>query len=192
MKLSFITQDDYLQNYLSVEESLFYASELLNISDVDHKKNVQRVVKLLNIENCLNVRPNRCSGGERKRISIALELVSRPDLLILDEPTTGLDSVTTWQLINTLLGLSKISPPMAVAMTIHQPSGRLFKLLNSVYVMSYTSVYIHGLTSIHNRLLRTVRPLLLTVSQPVGLCPGGGLQTARNRKSPSLYVNHEK
>ena len=129
---------------MTVKESLFYASKLQNNSEVDHKSNVEDVGRLLDIENCLDLRPKRCSGGQKKRISIALELMSRPDILILDEPTTGLDSVTTWQLINTLISLSQMSPPMAIVATIHQPSGKLFNLFNSVYIMSPGQCLYHG------------------------------------------------
>ena len=113
-----------------------YASKLKNSSRTDHKKVVKEVITKLNLEKTVDNRPNRCSGGQRKRISIALELVSRPHILILDEPTSGLDSVTTWQLINTLVELTQQAEPLAVVATVHQPSAKLFNLFNSVYVMS--------------------------------------------------------
>ncbi|CAG2183239.1 unnamed protein product, partial [Oppiella nova] len=129
LRVACIGQEDHLENKLSVREALTFASKLKNSDSIDHKLNVQTVLKRLDIESCADVRAKRCSGGQRKRVSIALELVSRPNILILDEPTSGLDSSTTWQLINTLSDLCRQSQkgqPMAVVATIHQPSGKLF------------------------------------------------------------------
>jgi ABC-type multidrug transport system ATPase subunit len=137
VKFAFIAQDDYLLGRLKIRESLFYASKLKNGSRVDHEQVVEQVINRLRIQECANILPKRCSGGQKKRISIALELVSKPNILILDEPTSGLDTVSTWQLISTLNELTKQSEPMAVVATIHQPSAKLFNLFNSVYIMSY-------------------------------------------------------
>ncbi|CAG2107633.1 unnamed protein product, partial [Medioppia subpectinata] len=140
LKISVIGQEDRLDPRLSVREALNYASRLKSLDKTDHKLNVNAILKRLDIESCADVRAKRCSGGQRKRVSIALELVSRPNILILDEPTSGLDTSTTWQLINTLLDLTQQSEkgqPMAVVATIHQPSGKLFNLFHSVYIMSY-------------------------------------------------------
>ncbi|CAG2101883.1 unnamed protein product [Medioppia subpectinata] len=140
LKISVIGQEDRLDPRLTVREALNYASRLKNLENIDHKHNVEITIKRLDIESCADVRAKRCSGGQRKRVSIALELVSRPNILILDEPTSGLDTATTWQLINTLLDLTQQSQkgmPMSVVATIHQPSGKLFNLFHSVYIMSY-------------------------------------------------------
>jgi ABC-type multidrug transport system ATPase subunit len=94
------------------------------------------VMRKLMIQECAEIRPPSCSGGQLKRISIALELVSRPNILILDEPTSGLDSVTTWQLINTLIELTQQPEPIAIVVTIHQPSTKLFGLFNTIYLLS--------------------------------------------------------
>jgi len=118
---------------------------LKNGERVDHQLVVDNVINRLRIDDCANNRPVRCSGGQKKRISIALELVSKPNILILDEPTSGLDTVTTWQLISTLNELTKQTEPVAIIATIHQPSARLFNLFNAVYIMSYDGQCIyHG------------------------------------------------
>ena len=97
---------------------------------------VDNVIDKLMIKSCADNRPNRCSGGQQKRISIALELVSRPNVLILDEPTSGLDSVTTSQLIRLLIELTQQAEPMAIMLTIHQPSAKLFNLFDKIYLLS--------------------------------------------------------
>ena len=113
-----------------------FASRIKNDKDVDHETVVEEVIKRLMLEKCADNRPSRCSGGQLKRVLIACELVSRPNILILDEPTSGLDSVTTWQLINLLIDLTRQPEPQAIVLTIHQPSARLFNLLDMIYLMS--------------------------------------------------------
>ncbi len=130
---------------MQIRESLIYASKLKNSGHVDHQFIVDNVLEKLKIQECADILPNRCSGGQKKRISVALELVSKPNILILDEPTSGLDTSTTWQLITTLIELTKQTEPVAVVATIHQPSAKLFYLFNSVYIMSYDGQCIyHG------------------------------------------------
>lgn len=137
--MSYVQQDDYLLYQLKIREAMMYASKLKNINkdDFDHKKNIAKVMKQLGIEGCANLRPWWCSGGQKKRISIALELVSKPNVLILDEPTSGLDSVTTHQLIQTLYGLTQGKQPTAVICTIHQPSGPVFNIFHQTYILSH-------------------------------------------------------
>ncbi|CAG2100166.1 unnamed protein product, partial [Medioppia subpectinata] len=136
VKFAFIIQENYVLQRLTVRESLMFASKLKNDPVCDHKGIVADVIAKLNIQRCADNRPDRCSGGQLKRVLIALELVSRPNILILDEPTTGLDSVTTWQLITTLIELTQQPEPVAVVLTIHQPSARLFNLFDTIYLLS--------------------------------------------------------
>ena len=113
-----------------------YASKLKNESTANHKEICEDVLKKLMIEKCADNRPMDCSGGQLKRVLIGLELVSKPNILILDEPTSGLDSVTTWQLIKFLIKLTRQMEAVAVVITIHQPSARLFNLLDQIYLLS--------------------------------------------------------
>ena len=144
MKFAFIAQDNHLLSYLTVKESLWFASRLKNRVYADHRMIVNNVINKLMIESCAQNRPNKCSGGQLKRVSIALELVSRPNILILDEPTSGLDSVTTRQLIDLLIDLTQAAEPIAILLTIHQPSARLFNLFDIIYLLSYDGQCIYS------------------------------------------------
>jgi ABC-type multidrug transport system ATPase subunit len=91
-------------------------------------------------------RGGRVSGGERKRVSVACELVVRPSLLLLDEPTSGLDSSMALSLIKTLRYLADTSGH-SVAVVIHQPRTTIFNLFDSVLLLSRGHVVYNGPTA---------------------------------------------
>lgn len=74
------------------------------------------------------------SGGERKRTSIAFELISDPAVIILDEPTSGLDSLTSFIIVQDLRNLAK-EQRKTVVMTIHQPNSDIFELFDRLTLM---------------------------------------------------------
>lgn len=74
------------------------------------------------------------SGGERKRLAFAVELLNNPVILFCDEPTTGLDSYSAQQLVQTLYDLAKKGT--TILCTIHQPSSQLFDMFNNVLLLA--------------------------------------------------------
>lgn len=74
------------------------------------------------------------SGGERKRLAFAVELLNNPVILFCDEPTTGLDSFSAQQLVQTLYDLAKKGT--TILCTIHQPSSQLFDMFNNVLLLA--------------------------------------------------------
>ena len=136
--ISFVPQKDDLFMTFTVRETLVFASKMKNLSsDTNHEDEAMRVMKNLNLECCRDVKVSKCSGGQVKRVCIAVELISNPDILVLDEPTTGLDSSTAAQCVELLRRLieSKSNPPAIVA-TIHQPNYKIFQEFTSVYLLS--------------------------------------------------------
>jgi ABC-type multidrug transport system ATPase subunit/pSer/pThr/pTyr-binding forkhead associated (FHA) protein len=92
--IGYVPQDDVLHMELTVAQTLEFAAELRFPSDVakaDREQRIAEVLDELGLQERRDVRVASLSGGQRKRVSVALELLTRPSLLILDEPTSGLD-----------------------------------------------------------------------------------------------------
>ncbi len=106
-KISYVPQKEILHNNLTLEKSLFYSGCLRIPKEKQGsiKKKVAHVIKELNLEGKENTMIKRISGGEKKRASIASELLTKPDILFLDEPTSGLDSNIEKSTMKTLRNL---------------------------------------------------------------------------------------
>ena len=86
------------------------------------------------------------SGGERKRTNIGSELVTGPRVLLLDEPTTGLDSVTALRILHRLRDLAH-RDGRTIICTIHQPSSEIFEVLDDLMLLANGKVIYHGVAS---------------------------------------------
>lgn len=100
----------------------------------DHEPIINDILCNLNLNHRRENRANQLSGGERRRLSIALELVANPTIFFLDEPTSGLDEVTAAQCIRLLKNLAKQNK--TVVCTIHQPSATTFALFDHIFVLA--------------------------------------------------------
>jgi ABC-type multidrug transport system ATPase subunit/pSer/pThr/pTyr-binding forkhead associated (FHA) protein len=93
-ELGYVPQDEIVHRWLTVEEALRFGAQLRLPEDArrhEVDEAVRRVLGELGLTHRLSARIDRLSGGERKRVGVASELLNRPGLLFLDEPTTGLD-----------------------------------------------------------------------------------------------------
>ncbi|XP_014205193.1 ATP-binding cassette sub-family G member 4 isoform X2 [Copidosoma floridanum] len=159
---AYITQDDRLQLLLTVLENMRVAADLkLGTDTPKHVKEtvIEEILSTLGLYEHMYTMAGRLSGGQRKRLSIALELVNNPTVLFLDEPTTGLDSSSCTQVVNLLKVLARQG--RTIICTIHQPSATMFQLFDQVYVLSNGECLYQGAT--HNLL-----PYLESVKLP---CP---------------------
>lgn len=141
--VGYIEQEDIMFENLSVKETLTYSALLRLPGTLETEEKSQRVndvVDELGLAKCQNTyigggEKRGVSGGERKRVSIGVELVTSPSVLFLDEPTSGLDAFTAQAIIEKITELAKTSKK-TVLMTIHQPRTDILNLFDKVILLS--------------------------------------------------------
>lgn len=133
----YIMQEDLVQPKLTVSEAMRFSVDLKLGKSITAKEKlsaVNEILEILRLTNAKNTVMERLSGGERKRLSIALELVHNPPVIFLDEPTTGLDELSSSQCIDLLQSLARLG--RTVVCSIHTPSARIFAKFDHVYVVA--------------------------------------------------------
>ena len=141
IRSSFVANNekDFLILGLTAKQNLIYASKLKNSREdnVDHENNVMQIMSQLMIEDTVNTKAGSCSGGQQKRLAIALELtaIRKPNLIFCDEPTTGLDSNVAEVVVNCLKQLV-VQQNICLVITIHQPNSDIMDMFDNMYVLS--------------------------------------------------------
>ncbi|PIK44970.1 hypothetical protein BSL78_18154 [Apostichopus japonicus] len=137
---AYVQQNDMFMPCLRVKEHLTFQALLRMDPDIPYKTRFRRVddvIRALGLTKCEDSiigNPERgikgISGGERKRLSFASELLTNPPLLFCDEPTSGLDSFMAQSVVETLRTLA--SEGRTILTTIHQPSSEVFQLFDRI------------------------------------------------------------
>ncbi|KAE9588324.1 putative sulfate-transporting ATPase [Lupinus albus] len=139
---AYVTQDDNLIGTLTVRETISYSARLRLPDKMpwsDKRALVESTIIAMGLQDCAdtvigNWHLRGISGGEKRRVSIALEILMRPRLLFLDEPTSGLDSASAFFVTQTLRALARDG--RTVIASIHQPSSEVFELFDQLYLLS--------------------------------------------------------
>ncbi|CAF1548836.1 unnamed protein product [Adineta ricciae] len=140
--IGYVTQDDIISETLTVRENLLFSANIRlprSINMYERIERVDQVIHDLDLLSCANTMIGTdfvrgVSGGEKKRTSIGMELVLSPNVLFLDEPTTGLDASTAQNIMTYLYSLSKQG--RTIIFSIHQPRYSIFKLFDTVLFLS--------------------------------------------------------
>lgn len=138
--IGYVSQDDLLIEELTVYQNLYYNAKLCfaNFTEEQLHKRVMEVLENLGLDQRKDLRVGNpldktISGGQRKRLNIALELIREPAILFLDEPTSGLSSRDSENVIDLLKELSLKGKLIFVV--IHQPSSDIYKMFDKMVIM---------------------------------------------------------
>ncbi|KAJ5108116.1 hypothetical protein N7456_004791 [Penicillium angulare] len=140
---SYVEQEDALIGSMTVQETLKFAADLSLPSTVSKAQRIERIDTLLESfgiqkqANTLVGTPIRkgISGGQKRRVSVASQLITCPKILFLDEPTSGLDSTASYEVISYVKELAKANNIIIIA-SIHQPSTTTFQLFDKLLLLS--------------------------------------------------------
>eukprot|EP00921_Rhytidocystis_pertsovi_P003109 GHVQ01005184.1.p1 GENE.GHVQ01005184.1~~GHVQ01005184.1.p1 ORF type:complete len:741 (-),score=75.98 GHVQ01005184.1:269-2491(-) len=148
---NYVMQRDILLDCLTVEETLCVAAELRlkRSTKQQRRERVLAVMTELGLLECRNVMiggdfNKGISGGQKKRVAVAEQLLDDPSLIFLDEPTSGLDSSLAYDVVQLLKELSQTG--RTVICTIHQPRSQIFSMFDQILLLSSGRVVYHGTT----------------------------------------------
>jgi len=139
--LGYVPQDDIMHGDLTVSQALHYTARLRLPSDLSKneiQERVQKVIAQLGLEGAEDVligssQKKGISGGQRKRVNLAMELLTDPSVLFLDEPTSGLSSEDALMVMRLLRRLA--DEGKTIVLTIHQPSLEAYRLLDNLILV---------------------------------------------------------
>ncbi|CAO1631682.1 unnamed protein product [Parajaminaea phylloscopi] len=139
----FVDQEDCLMSTLTVYETVLYSALLRLPREMSIEAKRFRTLETLQELGILHIKDSRIgdsghrsiSGGEKRRVSIACELVTSPSVLFLDEPTSGLDSANALNVVECLTNLAQ-NYRRTVVLSLHQPSSKIVSLLDKLLLLS--------------------------------------------------------
>lgn len=138
-----MTQDNTLMTTLTVREAVYY-SALLQLPDSmpksEKKERAEMTIREMGLQDAIDTRiggwsHKGLSGGQKRRVSICIEILTRPKLLFLDEPTSGLDSAASYHVMKRIVMLARHDGRTVIA-SIHQPSSEVFELFHNLCLLS--------------------------------------------------------
>lgn len=115
--IAYVPQDDHLHSALRVDQELDYACQLRlpTLTGRERQLHIKKIIRQVGLGERIGLPIKKLSGGQRKRVSVALELLTKPDFMILDEPTSGLDPGLDAQLMQLFSGVAKQQKIVLVA-----------------------------------------------------------------------------
>lgn len=149
-------QDDVLITTLTVREAVYYTAQLQlpdSMPVSEKRERAETVIREMGLQDAMDTRiggwgTKGISGGQKRRVSICMEIVTRPKLLFLDEPTSGLDSAASYYVMSRIASLQQRDGiRRTIIASIHQPSSEVFQLFHNLCLLSSGRTVYFGPTS---------------------------------------------
>ncbi|XP_042491249.1 ABC transporter G family member 1-like isoform X2 [Macadamia integrifolia] len=155
--LAYVTQDNILMTTLTVGEAVYYSAQLQlpdMMSRSEKKERAEMTLREMGLQDTINTRiggwgTKGISNGQKRRVSICIEILTHPKLLFLDEPTSGLDSAASYHVMNRIVNLAQKNGKTVIA-SIHQPSSEVFELFHNLCLLSCGKTIYFGAASAAN------------------------------------------
>ncbi|KAH1194661.1 ABC transporter G family member 15 [Glycine max] len=185
-EVSYVAQEELFLGTLTVKETLTYSANTRlpsKMSKEEINKVVEETIMEMGLEDCADTRIGNwhCRGisnGEKKRLSIGLEILTQPHVLLLDEPTTGLDSASAFYVIQSLCHIALNGK--IVICSIHQPSSETFDLFDDLLLLSIGETVYFGEA---NMALKGYPALLEEILQIISFCPSSSNSALGTKKA---------
>ncbi|RWW82156.1 hypothetical protein BHE74_00009420 [Ensete ventricosum] len=152
---AYVTQDDILMTTLTVREAVYYSAQLQlpkTMTTSEKRERAETTIRDMGLQAAMDARIGGnlssagISGGQKRRVSICIQILTRPKLLFLDEPTSGLDSAASYHVMNRIVNLAKHDGRTVLA-SIHQPGSDVFALFDDLCLLSDGKTVYFGPTS---------------------------------------------
>ncbi|KAK8562753.1 hypothetical protein V6N13_018685 [Hibiscus sabdariffa] len=157
---AYVTQDDALITTLTVREAVYYSAQLQlpdTMAKSEKKERAEMTIREMGLQDAMDTRiggwgAKGLSGGQKRRVSICIEILTRPKLLFLDEPTSGLDSAASFYVMSRIARLyQKDETGRTIIASIHQPSLEVFQLFTNLFLLSSGKTVYFGPVSSTNQ-----------------------------------------
>ncbi|URD73895.1 ABC transporter G family member [Musa troglodytarum] len=152
---AYVTQDDILMTTLTVREAVYYSAELQlpkTMTRSEKRERAETTIRDMGLQAAMDARiggnfsSTGISGGQKRRVSICIQILTHPKLLFLDEPTSGLDSAASYHVMSRIVNLAKHDGRTVLA-SIHQPGSGVFELFDDLCLLSDGKTVYFGPTS---------------------------------------------
>ncbi|KAG0005429.1 hypothetical protein BGZ80_007768 [Entomortierella chlamydospora] len=148
--VGYVTQEDDFIETLTVLETLTFAAKMRLPRSMSNKDKLARVESVMQELNLTHIKDTKVggtvirgiSGGEKRRVTIGIELLSSPSVLLLDEPTSGLSATDALNVANAIKGLARKG--RTVILTVHQPRSDIYELFDDLLLLSKGKVVYFG------------------------------------------------
>ncbi|KAK7363115.1 hypothetical protein VNO77_05248 [Canavalia gladiata] len=157
---AYVTEDDTILKTLTVKEAVYYSAHLQlpdSMSISEKQERADFTIREMGLQDAMNTRiggwgSKGVSGGQKRRVSICIEILTHPKLLFLDEPTSGLDSAASYHVMSRISNLNKTDGiQRTIIASIHQPSNETFQLFHNLCLLSSGKTVYFGPVSAANK-----------------------------------------